>query len=153
MKLHVLEREQRLPIPIGEAWAFFSDAAQPGADHPAGHGLRGHLPPSGADVRGDDRHLPRPPAGGDPVTWVTEITHVDEPSGSSWTSSASGPTGSGTTSTTSARSTAGWRCADIIHYALPRGAGPVRPLLVAPRLEAIFDHRRRVLAEMFGTLP
>jgi ligand-binding SRPBCC domain-containing protein len=42
---------------------------------------------------------------------------------------------------------------DIIHYALPPGAGPMRPLLVAPRLEAIFDHRRRVLTEMFGTLP
>jgi hypothetical protein len=40
-----------------------------------------------------------------------------------------------------------------VTYALPPGGGLLRPLLVAPRLAAIFDHRRRVLEATFGTLP
>jgi hypothetical protein len=39
---------------------------------------------------------------------------------------------------------------DRVHYALAPGGGAVRRLLVAPRLDAIFAHRREVLERTFG---
>ena len=41
-----------------------------------------------------------------------------------------------------------WMSAPVLRGAF--GDGPTRALLVAPRLEAIFDHRRRVLEGTFG---
>lgn len=85
-----------------------------------------------------------------PVDWVTEITHVREPSCSS-TSSGSGHTGSGTTSTISGRSKGG-EMVDLVHYALLLGwVGRVfGGLLVRRRLAEIFAFRRRFLEREFG---
>ena len=151
MKLHVLEREQRLPIPLERAWAFFSDARNLARITPPemGFEVTSKLPErmyAGMIITYRVR-----PLLGVPVTWVTEITHVEE--GRLFVDEQRfGPYRFWHHQHLFREVPGGVEIADIIHYALPPGAGPVRPLLVTPRLEAIFDHRRRVLAEMFGTL-
>ena len=39
---------------------------------------------------------------------------------------------------------------DLVHYALARGAGPVRRWMVAPALRDLFAYRRDVLERTFG---
>lgn len=152
MKLHVLEREQRLAIPLPRAWEFFSDARNLARITPPSMGFEvvSRLPErmyAGMIITYRVR-----PLLGLPVTWVTEITHVDE--GRLFVDEQRfGPYRFWHHQHLFREIDGGVEVADIIHYALPPGAGPVRPLLVAPRLDAIFGHRRRVLTEMFGTLP
>jgi ligand-binding SRPBCC domain-containing protein len=152
MKLYVLEREQRLPIPLSAAWDFFSDAGNLAKITPPemGFEVTSKLPPrmyAGMIVTYRVR-----PLLGVPVTWVTEITHVDE--GRLFVDEQRfGPYRFWHHQHLFREVPGGVEVGDIIHYALPPGAGPARSLLVAPRLEAIFSHRRRVLEEKFGTLP
>jgi len=44
---------------------------------------------------------------------------------------------------------------DLVHYALkqPLIDGVIHKLLVRPRLEEIFEYRRRKVEEIFGTAP
>jgi ligand-binding SRPBCC domain-containing protein len=152
MKLHVLEREQRLPIGIGEAWAFFSDPRN----------LARITPPEmrfEITSRPPERMHPGliviyrvRPLAGIAVTWVTEITHVQEPS-FFVDEQRFGPYRFWHHQHHFREVPGGVEARDVVHYALPRGGGAVGRLLVAPRLEAIFDHRRRFLADRFGTLP
>jgi ligand-binding SRPBCC domain-containing protein len=151
MKVHVLERELRLAVGIGEAWAFFSDASNLARITPPemGFEVTSRLPErmyAGMIITYRVR-----PLLGVPVTWVTEITHVDE--GRLFVDEQRfGPYRFWHHQHLFREVPGGVEVSDIIHYALPPGAGPMRPLLVTPRLEAIFGHRRGVLAEMFGTL-
>ena len=151
MKLHLLEREQRLPIPIDEAWAFFSDAANLARITPPDMGFEvtSKLPErmyAGMIVTYRVR-----PLAGIPVTWVTEITHLDEPR-LFVDEQRFGPYRFWHHQHLFREIEGGTEVRDIVTYALPPGGGLLRSLLVAPRLAAIFDHRRRVLEEMFGTL-
>jgi ligand-binding SRPBCC domain-containing protein len=152
MKLHVLEREQRLPIPVARAWEFASDPRNLARITPPAMGFEvtSKLPErmyAGMIITYRVR-----PLLGVPVTWVTEITHVDE--GRLFVDEQRfGPYRFWHHQHLFREVPGGVEMRDIIHYALPPGAGPARALLVAPRLESIFDHRREVLAEMFGTLP
>lgn len=151
MKLHVLEREQRLPIAPGTAWDFFSDARNLARITPPDMGFEvtSRLPErmyAGMIITYRVR-----PLLGVPVTWVTEITHVDE--GRLFVDEQRfGPYRFWHHQHLFREIPGGVEVGDIIHYALPPGAGPVRPFLVTPRLESIFDHRRAVLEKMFGTL-
>lgn len=151
MKLHVLEREQRLPISLPQAWDFFSDARNLARITPPemGFEVTSRLPPrmyAGMIITYRVR-----PLLGVPVNWVTEITHVDE--GRLFVDEQRfGPYRFWHHQHLFREVPGGVEVGDIVNYALPPGAGPVRPLLVTPRLESIFDHRRRVLAQMFGTL-
>lgn len=78
MAIHVLQRTQVIPISIDECWDFFSDPRNLACLTPASLDLRvlGDLPPaihSGLMIRYSVR-----PLLGIPMTWVTEITHVEE---------------------------------------------------------------------------
>lgn len=151
MKLHRLETVQRLPVTPQEAWDFFSDASNLARITPPSLGFEvtSPLPPrmyAGMIVTYRVR-----PLLGVPVRWVTEITHVDEPR-LFVDEQRFGPYRFWHHQHLFAPVDGGVEMTDIVHYALPPGAGPLRGLLVAPRLKEIFDHRRRVLAERFGTL-
>ena len=149
MKLHVLERELRLPVTIGQAWEFFSDPRNLARITPPDMGFELTSPPPERMYAGMIiTHRVRPLAGV-PVTWVTEITHVDEPR-LFVDEQRFGPYRFWHHQHLFREIPGGVEARDIVHYALPRGAGPARALLVAPRLESIFDHRRRVLEETFG---
>lgn len=150
MKVHVLEREQRLSIPLARAWEFFADARNLARITPPDMGFEvtSSLPErmyAGMIITYRVR-----PLLGVALRWVTEITHVDE--GRMFVDEQrAGPYRFWHHQHLFREVPGGVEVGDVVHYALPPGAGLLRPLLVAPRLEAIFDHRRRVLAEMFGT--
>ena len=149
MKLHVLEREQRLAIPLTRAWEFFSDARNLARITPPSMGFEvvSRLPErmyAGMIITYRVR-----PLLGLPVTWVTEITHVDE--GRLFVDEQRfGPYRFWHHQHLFREIPGGTAVRDIVHYALPKRARPIHPFLVGPRLQLIFDHRRRVLEETFG---
>jgi ligand-binding SRPBCC domain-containing protein len=151
MKLHTLEREQKLPIPLATAWDFFSDARNLARITPPemGFEVTSRLPErmyAGMIITYRVR-----PLLGVPVTWVTEITHVDQ--GKLFVDEQRfGPYRFWHHQHLFREIPGGVEVGDVVSYMLPPGAGPMRPLLVTPKLEAIFDHRRKVLETMFGTL-
>ncbi|HVH13115.1 MAG TPA: SRPBCC family protein [Longimicrobium sp.] len=152
MKLHVLERQVRLPVTLATAWDFFSDARNLARITPPDMGFEVTSPLPDRMYAGMIITYRVRPLLGVPVTWVTEITHVDE--GRLFVDEQRfGPYRFWHHQHQFREVPGGVEVHDLIHYALPRGAGPARALLVAPRLEAIFDHRMRVLEKTFGTLP
>lgn len=154
MKLHLLRAEQSLPIPLDRAWDFFSDPRNLAEITPPALGfrIRSELPErmhAGMIVT-----YTVTPLLGVPVTWVTEITHVEE--GRFFVDEQRfGPYRFWHHQHHFREIPGGVQVRDLIHYAMPRlpAAGIARRLLVGPQLRHIFAHRRRVLAERFGTLP
>ena len=151
MKIYKLETSVILDIDLDTAWNFFSDPGN----------LSRITPPSmGFEITEQDGQEMYPgmiiayrvrPFGGIPVPWVTEITHVKQPHFfvdeqrfgpyRLWHHKHFfSPTGEGLLAR------------DLVHYALPGGpAGRLmHPLLVRPRLEQIFDYRKKTLLQMFG---
>jgi ligand-binding SRPBCC domain-containing protein len=151
MKLHTLDQIQRLPISVAEAWDFFSDARNLERITPPDMGFEvtSALPDrmyAGMLVTYRVR-----PLLGVPVTWVTEITHVDEPR-LFVDEQRFGPYRFWHHQHLFREIEGGSEMRDIVSYVLPPGGGVARRWLVTPRLEQIFAHRRRVLEERFGTL-
>ena len=152
MKLHVLERELRLPIPVARAWEFFSDARNLAKITPPEMGFEVTSPLPERMYAGMIITYRVRPLLGVPVTWVTEITHVDE--GRLFVDEQRfGPYRFWHHQHHFREVPGGVEVRDVVHYALAPGAGPAARFLVQPRLEAIFDHRTRVLQDQFGVLP
>ena len=151
MKLFTLEAEQRLPISLEEAWAFFSDPGNLAAITPPSLGfvVKSPLPPKmhpGMIVAYTIR-----PLFGVRVGWVTEITHVVEPH-LFVDEQRFGPYRFWHHQHHFRQVPGGVEARDLVHYALPRGARAGR-WIVARQLREIFSFRRAALAEKFGTLP
>jgi ligand-binding SRPBCC domain-containing protein len=149
MKLHLLDRTQKLPISIAEAWDFFSDARNLARITPPWMGFEvvSDLPDrmyAGMIVVYRVRPLLRVP-----LRWVTEITHVDEPH-RFVDEQRFGPYRFWHHEHRFTAIPGGVEVRDRVHYGLPPGGGPLRRFLVAPRLNQIFDHRRETLVRMFG---
>jgi ligand-binding SRPBCC domain-containing protein len=152
MKLHLLERTQRLPIGIAEAWDFFSDATNLARITPPEMGFEITSGAPGRMYAGMIVTYRVRPLAGIAVTWVTEITHVDEPR-LFVDEQRFGPYRFWHHQHHFREIDGGVEVRDVVHYALPPGGGMLRGLLVEPRLRQIFDHRSRILEEKFGTLP
>lgn len=151
MKLHVLERTQRLPMALDEAWEFFTDPRNLAVITPPemGFEVRSALPErvyAGMIITYRVR-----PLLGVPVTWVTEITHVREHE-YFVDEQRFGPYRFWHHQHLFRPVAGGVEARDIVHYALPPGGGVARRWLVAPKLEQIFDYRRKVLQDRFGRL-
>jgi ligand-binding SRPBCC domain-containing protein len=149
MKLHVLDRTQKLPISIAEAWDFFSDARNLARITPPSMGFEvtSDLPPrmyAGMIVVYRVR-----PLLGVAVQWVTEITHVDEPR-RFVDEQRFGPYRFWHHQHLFEEIPGGVEMRDIVHYGLPPGGGALRRFLVAPRLKEIFGFRHTVLEKKFG---
>lgn len=154
MKIYTLKRTQRLPIPVAEAWKFFSDPAN----------LKTITPPyMGFDIlSGADRkmypgqviqYIVRPLLG-IPMRWVTEITHVQE--GAYFVDEQRfGPYALWHHKHFFREVEGGTEMEDIVDYALPLGVlGQwTHPFLVRGKLEEIFNFRRERMLEMFGPFP
>jgi ligand-binding SRPBCC domain-containing protein len=154
MKIYRLDRTQRLPIGVEEAWDFFSDPRNlPRITPPAmGFEITSPLPPrvyAGMIITYKVR-----PLLGVPVDWVTEITQVDEPN-LFVDEQRFGPYRFWHHQHLFREVEGGVETRDIVHYALPLDpAGRVvQRWMVGPQLDAIFAFRRDVLVRMFGTLP
>ena len=151
MKLYILKQEQLLPIPIRQAWDFFVHPGNLPLITPENLGFRitGALPErmhAGMIVT----YVVTPFAGFPPVTWVTEITHAEEPHFFVdeqrfgpylfWHHQHRFEERDGATLMT-----------DLVHYALPFGLlGRLAAPLVRRRLDAIFAFRRHALQQRLG---
>jgi ligand-binding SRPBCC domain-containing protein len=149
MKLHLLEAEQKIPTTLERAWEFFSNAGNLAKITPPSLGFEvtSKLPErmhAGMIITYRVR-----PLFGVPVRWVTEITHVDEPR-LFVDEQRFGPYRFWHHQHHFREIPGGVEVRDLVHYALPPGAGPARAFLVAPRLEEIFAYRRQVLEKTFG---
>lgn len=151
MKLYRLERRQLLPITIEQAWDFFGNPGNLPLITPANLGFRITSPLPERMYVGMIVTYTVTPFAGMKVGWITEITHAEAPlffvdeqrfgPYRFWHHQHRfTPVASGTEMT------------DLVHYALPFGLlGRLVAPLVARRLKVIFDFRRQVLAERFGT--
>jgi ligand-binding SRPBCC domain-containing protein len=153
MKIYTLEREQRLPIGIEQAWNFFSDPHNLPRITPPFMGFQITSPVPRKMYAGMLITYKVRPLLGLPINWVTEITHVEEPY-RFVDEQRFGPYRFWHHQHHFEEIEGGVETRDVVHYALPLDpAGRVvQRLVVGRQLDTIFDYRRRVLEEMFGTL-
>ena len=149
MRVHRFEVRQTLPTTLRQAWEFFADPRNLARITPPSLGFEvtSELPErmyAGMIITYRVR-----PLLGVPVTWVTEITHVDEPR-LFVDEQRFGPYRFWHHQHLFREIPGGVEARDIVHYALPPGGGAVRRALVAPRLRQIFSHRKDVLERTFG---
>lgn len=151
MKIFTLQATQKLPISIEEAWSFLSDPKNLKTITPD---YMGFDILSGADRKmysGQIIQYVVKPILGIKTKWVTEITHcveneffVDE--------QRFGPYSLWHHKHFIRPIENGVEMEDIIDYKVPFGilGQMVQPILVKPRLEEIFDYRRKKLEEIYG---
>jgi len=152
MKIYTLHKTQKLPITKAEAWEFLSDPKN----------LSRLTPPqmkftilSGADrpmYAGQVIQYRVSPLPGITSKWVSEITHLDR--GNYFVDlQLYGPYAFWHHKHFIHEIEGGVQMEDIIDYKVPLGwlGQLVHPLVVKPKLEAIFDYRKSKLEELFGT--
>lgn len=153
MSLHRLETIQKLPISIDKAWEFFSSPSNLKIITPPHMGFIIH---SGFD-EGEKMYAGMvikytvKPVLGLPMSWVTEITHVEKPNYfvdeqrfgpySFWHHKHFLQTIPG-----------GVLMKDIIDYKSPLGplGDLINTVLIKRQLKSIFDFRYKKLEEIFG---
>jgi ligand-binding SRPBCC domain-containing protein len=154
MRLFSLRTRQAVPIALDEAWAFFSDPRNLPAITPPSLGFEvtSELPDrmyAGLIISYRVR-----PLLGVPVTWVTEITHVDEPH-HFVDEQRFGPYRFWHHQHHFRAIEGGTELLDIVHYAPPVSPTSVwvDRWMIAPKLKHIFEFRRQALERRFGTSP
>ncbi|HBS06191.1 MAG TPA: cell division inhibitor [Leptospiraceae bacterium] len=151
MKIYTLETQVTLQVSLKEAWDFFSDPGNLSIITPASMGF---------EITHQDGKRMYPgmiisyrvrPFGWIPVNWVTEITHVAQPH-YFVDEQRFGPYRLWHHKHYFQETEHGLLCGDLVHYALPWGlmGRSMHPFLIRPRLEQIFDFRKKVLLETFG---
>ena len=141
-----------MAAPLRQCWAFFSDPRNLAELTPRALDFRvlSELPPAIYPGMMIEYHVR--PLLGVPMTWLTEITHVEAPHRfvdeqrvgpyAVWhhehffTALADGRT----------------EIRDVVHYVLPFGwlGNLAHPVVVAPQLEKIFAYREKAVAARFG---
>jgi ligand-binding SRPBCC domain-containing protein len=152
-RLHRIHRKQSFPIPLQTAWDFFSDCRNLSKITPNSLDFRftGEAPESmyeGMIITYRIR-----PLLGIPVTWVTEITHVDEPS-LFVDEQRLGPYRFWHHKHLFRTLHGGIEMEDIVDYAMPLGllGSFTHALLIRRQLEGIFDYRENTLRRLFGEI-
>ena len=153
-RLHRLHRRQRLKMSPAEAWAFLSDPRNLATITPPAMGFTVLGDPGPVTYAGQIIEYTVRPILGLPMHWVTEITHVAAPT-FFVDEQRFGPYAFWHHQHRLHAVDGGVEMEDLIHYRLPFGplGRLVEPIVVRPQLAAIFDYRRRVLAERYGELP
>jgi ligand-binding SRPBCC domain-containing protein len=151
MKLFRFETEQVIPAPLDVVWDFFSSPVN----------LKTITPPyMGFDILPPVPDKMEPgliiaytvrPLFNIPMTWVTEITHV-EPMRFFVDEQRFGPYRFWHHRHTFTPVAGGVHMRDLVYYALkqPIIDGVINRLMVRPRIEEIFEFRRRKIIELFG---
>ncbi|MFM2207116.1 MAG: hypothetical protein RL213_1091 [Bacteroidota bacterium] len=151
MSLHVFRTEQLLPVTLTEAWGFFSSPRN----------LAVITPPS-MDFRILTDPLPERTHAGQIIayrvsplpmlrtTWVTEITHVDEPR-FFVDEQRRGPYSLWHHQHHFEEVKEGVRMTDIVHYAVPAGilGDLLNALLIRRKIKDIFSYRNAKLKQLF----
>ena len=153
MKIYTKRSIQNLPITLTEAWDFLSDPKNLKTITPD---YMGFIIESGADrpmFPGQIIQYIVTPVMGIKTKWVTEITHVhdkqyfvDE--------QRFGPYALWHHKHFIKEIPGGVEMEDIIDYKVPMGwiGQLVHPIIVKPKLDEIFEYRRKKLIELFGEL-
>lgn len=151
MKVHVLERTQRVPAPLDEVFAFFARPENLVEITPPNLGFQILTPSPIAMKEGAViDYVVR--LGGVPMRWRTLIT-CHEPPHKFVDEQLSGPYSFWHhTHTFGALADGGTELGDVVRYVLPFGrlGDLVHSLAVHRQVEGIFNHRRQVIAARFG---
>lgn len=151
MKLYSIHTKQNLPITLEEAWKFISDPKNLEVITPDSMGF--------VTLSGDEKemfagqliHYKITPLLGITMQWVTEITHVQEKK-FFVDEQRFGPYAFWHHKHFLKEIPGGVEMEDIVHYSVPMGilGQLVHPFLVKPKLEGIFEYRKKKLIELFG---
>lgn len=149
--MHTLERTQRLPISIEKAWDFFSTPDNLKEITPA---YMGFVIKSGAGVTmypGMLIQYTLTPLFSIPLTWVTEITHVQRPN-FFVDEQRVGPYAIWHHEHHFKGIPGGVEMTDILNYKLPLGflGNLIHSLVVKGKVEEIFKYRNQRLINLFG---
>ncbi|MFN8366587.1 MAG: SRPBCC family protein [Candidatus Kapaibacterium sp.] len=153
MSFHVLQKTQKLKVSLDEAWEFFSSPKNLATITPDYMNFVVTCEVAEKVYPGQIITYTVSPLLGIPLTWMTEITHVehrrmfvDE--------QRIGPYSLWHHQHIFTEIKGGVETTDIVHYALPMGflGDMVHALMVRKQLEGIFEYRRNVLNKMFGEL-
>lgn len=153
--MHVLEQVQRLPIPIEEAWDFFSTPANLNAITPPDMHFHIRSKPEWVEkmYAGQLILYTVRPLWNIPFFWMTEITQVKE--GAYFIDEQRfGPFAFWHHQHHFRAIPGGVEMIDLLHYKVPLGmlGRLINLLLVGDRVRMIFNYRRGVLEKRFGTL-
>jgi ligand-binding SRPBCC domain-containing protein len=153
MKIYTKSSKQNLPITIQEAWAFLSNPKNLKTITPD---YMGFIIESGADrpmFPGQIIQYIVTPVLGIKTKWVTEITHVEELR-YFVDEQRFGPYSLWHHKHFLKEIPGGVEMEDVIHYKIPMGfiGQLVHPILVKPKLDEIFDYRRKKLIDLFGEI-
>ena len=148
---HILDRSKELPIPLREAWEFFSDPRNLARITPSNMGFVIHDPAPEPPIRAGQRisYTVRPLLG-IPLRWVTLITEAEAPHRFVDTQER-GPYALWHHTHTFTATAKGTLMTDRVEYAMPFGLlGELAHLIfVKKQLEGIFNYRQKVLLELF----
>jgi len=151
VRFHTFRREQWIPRPLEEVFAFFSDARNLEELTPPWLAFRTLTPgPIHLAVGATIRY--RLSVHGAPVRWTTEIRHWDPPS-RFVDVQLRGPYQLWHHTHRFATDNGGTRMTDIVRYRLPFGllGRLVNWLQVRRDVEKIFEYRNRRIGEIFGS--
>ncbi len=153
MKTWTLEREQWVPLGLGETFAFFADAANLERLTPGFLGFR-FVTPLPIAMRAGTLIEYRLRLFSVPLSWLTRI-EAWEPGARFVDRQLRGPYARWVHTHSFERSGAGTLVRDHVEYALPLDplSRPVHALFVRPTLERIFDFRRAEIARALGAAP
>ncbi|MGV3459418.1 MAG: SRPBCC family protein [Flavobacterium sp.] len=149
--LYSIHTTQKLPISLQEAWDFIANPQNLAVITPDTMGFK--------TISGDDRQMfagqiieyTITPLLGLKMSWVTEITHVQDKA-FFVDEQRHGPYAFWHHKHFLKEIPGGVEMEDIVHYKVPMGllGRLVHPFLVKPKLEEIFEYRRKKLVELFG---
>lgn len=150
MQPFVFERRQVLPVTLQEAWRFFCDPRNLSRITPPSMRFRIVSPETDRTYAGQIISYTVRPLFGITMSWVTEITHLNEPF-FFVDEQRFGPYRFWHHQHHFLQTPEGTEVHDLIHYLLPGVQLPrlVNRLVVLPRLKRIFDYRSQALAELF----
>lgn len=151
MKIYTLNRVQILPIPIEQAWDFFTSPHNLSKITPSSLNFKVLSKNEGPIHPGMIIRYKVTPVLGIPLNWVTEITHVEKQH-LFVDEQRFGPYAFWHHLHKFREVREGVEMEDLVHYALPLGplGGIVHSLLVKKKVSEIFDFRAIILKEIFG---
>jgi ligand-binding SRPBCC domain-containing protein len=153
MKIYSFEATQDLNISIEEAWDFMSSPANlkkitpPGMGFEITSGYAGEKMYPGQLIS----YIVKPLAG-IPMTWLTEITHVQAPH-YFVDEQRFGPYALWHHKHFLEKTATGVRMKDVVHYAIPMGiiGRMMNTIVVRNKLKQIFDYRYQKLEALFNS--
>ena len=155
MSVHKLSARQLVPIPLEEAWAFFSDPGNLSVMTPSSLAMKVTSSPPAEMYAGliVTYTMSPLPIGFLRAEWVTEITQVQPPM-FFVDEQRSGPYRLWHHEHHFQEVEGGAEIRDLIHYQLPFGplGDAINRVLVRTQLRSIFRYRREVLEGKFGIL-